>query len=216
MRTIGFVIAAAVLVTLLLALDVMDTLELPARDLVMRTLPERPAQSTRVIAIDEASLRARGAWPWPRATLAEIIDRCARAGARAVVLDILLSEPRADDATLARAMRRMPTLTVSVLIEGEQWLIPSPTLRKSTRIAHGNFELDHDGILRRFASTKQNGTIAYTALSLEAASLIQSTAVPVGQSIAPAFRTSPRSIPAFRADDILSGRYSDDQLRGKI
>lgn len=209
-------LAAGIVVTILLAADAMDTLELPARDLALRALPERPAGVTLVIAIDEESLRARGPWPWTRATLAQIVDRCADAGARAVVLDILLSDARPDDDTLAAAMQRIPTFAVSVLVEEQQWLVPSPALRRTARIAHGNFELDRDGILRRFASTKQSGTRSQIALALEAATMIRPASIPVGRSISPAFRTPPRAIPLLRADDVLAGRFDADALRGRI
>ncbi len=214
--TVALALVAGVLVTLVLALGVMEPLELPARDRAMRALPEEPAKATCVIAIDEVSLRVRGPWPWPRATLAEIVDRCARSGARAIVLDILLSEPREGDEILALAMKRVPTFAVSVLVEDEQWLVPSAALRAATHIAHGNFELDHDGILRRFASTKQSGTHVYTALSLEAASLMRNTAAPIGRSVAPAFRTPPRSVPMFSAHDILADRIPAHELKGRI
>src|SRR5205807_6270506 len=60
-----------------------------------------------------------------------------------------------------------------------------------------------DGILRRFSATKQSGDRALTALAIEAASLAKPMAVPVGRSIAPAFRTPPRAIPQVSAVDLL-------------
>jgi signal transduction histidine kinase len=208
-------LAAGIAAMVLLATNLLDTLELPARDLAVRLLPSRPATSTVVIAIDERSLREHRPWPWPRADLAAIIDRCAAAGAKAVILDMLLAEPRPDDAVLAQSMKRVPTAAVSVLIENEEWLLPAPRIREATVVAHGNFELDHDGILRRFASTKQNGTTAYTALSLEAASVLRNVAAPIGETIAPAFRTPPRAVPRISATDVLHGRNLDS-LRGKV
>jgi signal transduction histidine kinase len=211
---VAIAIGAGILMTLLLATHAADTLELPARDLALRVLPERPAASTVVVAIDERSLRQHGPWPWSRGDLARIVDRCEAAGARAVVFDILLSDPRDGDDVLAASMRTIPTAAVSVLVEGDQWLVPAPKLRDATRVAHGNFELDHDGILRRFSATKQSGDRAYTALSIEAASFVRDTAAPVGRTIAPAFRTPPRAIPLVSAADVLSGRIAT--LRNKV
>src|SRR5689334_21725090 len=51
-----------------------------------------PKAPVRILAIDEESLKRIGQWPWPRETLARIIERLTGAGA-AVVLDVLLSEP---------------------------------------------------------------------------------------------------------------------------
>jgi adenylate cyclase len=52
-----------------------------------------PGSPVRVIAIDDESLRRLGQWPWPRARIAELIDKLSGAGAAAVVLDVLFSEP---------------------------------------------------------------------------------------------------------------------------
>lgn len=209
---IGLAVGTAV--TLLLAFDVPYAIELPLRDFVVRALPDKPATATAVIAIDERSLRQLGPWPWPRATLATLVDNAADAGAKAVILDILLADPRPGDEILAQSMTRIPTAAVSVLVEGEEWIVPAPALQKSATVAHGNFELDHDGILRRFATTKQSGERAYTALSLEARSILRADAVPVGQTVAPMFRTPPRAVPRVSAADVLRGATSP--LRRKL
>jgi len=209
-------LAAAFLVTLLLAADVPAALELPARDLALRLLPRRPARATAIVAIDERSVRAVGPWPWPRATLARLVDRAADAGARAAIVDILLTEARPGDELLARAMKRLPSIAVCVLAERGQWLVPAPAFDSSAIVAHGNFELDRDGILRRFASTKQDRSRAFAAVSFEAASFIRVTAVPVGRSVAPAFRTAPRDVPVVSAVDVLRDPNASRSLRGKL
>jgi signal transduction histidine kinase len=209
-------IAAGVAVTLLLAFDVVDALELPARDLFLRRLPQRAAQSTVVVAIDEQSLREIGAWPWDRATLAAIVNRAADAGARGVVLDILLAEPRNGDETLANAAKRLPVIAVAVVDEHGRWLLPGPPLSDSVTAAHGNFELDHDGILRRLSATKQSRDRSLTALSVEAASLVTGAPIPVGRSIAPAFRTRPRAVPVISASDLLRNAVLANTLRRKL
>jgi signal transduction histidine kinase len=209
-------IAAGVAVTLLLAFDVVDALELPARDLFLRRLPQRAAQATVVVAIDEQSLREVGAWPWGRDTLAAIVSRAADAGARGVVLDILLAEPRNGDEALANVAKRLPVIAVAVVDEHGRWLLPGPPLSDSVTAAHGNFELDHDGILRRLSATKQSRDRSLTALSVEAASLVTGAPIPVGRSIAPAFRTRPRAVPMISASDLLRNAVLANTLRGKL
>jgi len=208
--------AAGVAVMLLLAFDLLDPLELPARDAALCLLPPRPATATAVVAIDEQSLRAIGPWPWDRATLAAIVNRAADAGARGVVLDILLAEARPGDEQLAAAARRLPVLAVAVVDEHGRWLVPGPPLAQAMTAAHGNFELDHDGILRRLSSTKQSGDRALTALSIDAASLITGAPTPVGLSIAPSFRTRPNAIPAISAADFLHDAAIARRLHGKL
>jgi signal transduction histidine kinase len=211
-----FPILTTVLVTLVMAFDRGRTFELPVRDFAMRLMDDEPARATVVVAIDERSLKEIGPWPWDRGVLAEIVSRAADSGAKAVVLDILLAEERAGDEQLANAMKRIPTIAVSVLVEREQWIVPAPKLRAPAVVAHGNFELDHDGILRRFASTKQNRDNSYTALSIAAASILESANVPVGRSVAPAFRTAPREVPVVSATDVIWHRTPAGDLRNRL
>jgi adenylate cyclase len=47
----------------------------------------------RVVTIDEDSLRRIGQWPWPRSTMADLVDRLAAHGAAAIAFDMIFSEP---------------------------------------------------------------------------------------------------------------------------
>jgi signal transduction histidine kinase len=208
-------IAIGIAVMLLDAFGTVDAIELPARDLALRVLPARPAAMTAVVGIDEPSLRAIGPWPWDRGTLASIVNRAADAGARGVVLDILLADARPGDELLAAAARRVPTLAVSALDEQGEWHLPVPALAAAMTPVHGNFEIDHDGIVRRFSATKQSEDRSLVALSVEASSLITGAPVPVGRSLAPSFRTRPNKIPMISAVDLLRG-VSASRLRGKL
>jgi signal transduction histidine kinase len=211
-----FALALALLVTFALAFGVDDALELPLRDAMLARLPARPATATAIVAIDEESLRELGPWPWSRATLAKLVDRIADAGARGVVLDVLLADAREGDAQLAASLHRLPAVLVSVLDERGEWLVPPPLLRDAATAAHGNFEVDHDGILRRLASTKQSRERSLTALSVEAATIVTQAPVPVGRSLAPMFRTRPRAIPVVRAAALLRSPAAGSALRGRL
>lgn len=64
-----------------------------------------------VVGIDERALAEGGRWPWPRARLAELVDKLGgEQGAALIGLDMILAEPEADggdgDARLAAALRR--------------------------------------------------------------------------------------------------------------
>lgn len=59
-----------------------------------------------VVDVDERSLAEVGPWPWPRATQARLLENLAQAGTGQQILDVVLPEPRADDALLAQALRR--------------------------------------------------------------------------------------------------------------
>ncbi len=54
--------------------------------------PYVDAIPVRVVAVDDASLRAVGQWPWPRTVLGQIVDQLNAMGARVVVMDVFLAE----------------------------------------------------------------------------------------------------------------------------
>ncbi|MFO1124925.1 MAG: adenylate/guanylate cyclase domain-containing protein [Methylocystis sp.] len=61
---------------------------------------------TRVVGIDEKSLRAYGQWPWPRARLAELVDRLRELGAASIAFDFLFAE--ADRAEASQLLDAIP------------------------------------------------------------------------------------------------------------
>jgi len=69
-----------------------------------------------VVDIDEKSVQALGNWPWPRARMAELLNRLDQDGASLKLLDVLFSGPRAGDAELAKALASpVPTVAAEVL-----------------------------------------------------------------------------------------------------
>jgi len=123
-------------------------------------MPTRPAPADVVIvAIDEASITQIGRWPWRRAIHAALLDRLRAAGARAVALDLLFTEPDNEspqsDAALAAAMAKGPPTVLPLIVElsGRGRLpaerLPIPLLlRQAAGIGHVNLELDRDGVAR--------------------------------------------------------------------
>jgi len=59
-----------------------------------------------IVRIDEQSLRQVGRWPWPRAVLAQLIDKIANSGATVIGLNVVISEPSSsvDDEALRKAI----------------------------------------------------------------------------------------------------------------
>lgn len=57
-----------------------------------------------VIAIDDKSLSHEGRWPWPRATMAQLVRQIQSANPKIIALDIIFSEPAAGDDELAHAL----------------------------------------------------------------------------------------------------------------
>ena len=59
-----------------------------------------------IVAIDEASLRAVGRWPWSRKVMAELMERLDAAGVAAVGVDIIFNEPeQSGELRAARLLR---------------------------------------------------------------------------------------------------------------
>jgi adenylate cyclase len=87
-------------------------------DVALRTTGGRaPPADLVVVAVDDADVEAWGGWPLDRRRWAVLIDRLDAAGARTIVLDVLLEgrgEPPAADARLAAAMRRHGEVLLSL------------------------------------------------------------------------------------------------------
>ncbi|MDH3315336.1 MAG: CHASE2 domain-containing protein [Gammaproteobacteria bacterium] len=122
------------------------------------TLMERPAPSDMVIvAIDDQSLADIGRWPWRRAVHATLINRLTEAGARAVALDVILSEPDArdpkGDLSLAKALRANGKTVLPIFMVGVAgaWreIAPIPQFRDAAAaLGHIHVEIDIDGMVR--------------------------------------------------------------------
>ncbi len=95
----------------MMALPLADLLSRPFLDAQSRWAAERrQVDGVLVIDIDDASLRALqprlGAWPYPRDVYALAVETLRDAGARAIAIDLLLSEPGNGDRALARTLAR--------------------------------------------------------------------------------------------------------------
>lgn len=187
--------------------------ELMVRDALLRTLPARPATKVAVVLIDEEALRSWGQWPWGREQLAALVDHTFAAGAKGIALDFLLPEKRPGDEALNAAMEKGPSALAVGLDEAGHWVLPNSHLKPS-RVGHVSFDLDQDGVVRRFSSTKQMGERSLPALPLAAAQLADpALPVPVGMMLRPAFRT--RFVPALGAASVLDGK-AGSTLQGRV
>jgi len=95
----------------LLVLPWQRELSQPVGDVLQRLLASTGTPGGIVIVdIDDASLQALqpelGPWPFKRDAFALVVEHLRGAGARAVVLDVLLADPREGDAALARTLAR--------------------------------------------------------------------------------------------------------------
>ena len=105
-----------------------------------------------VVGVDARSVaEARQSWPWTRDTQADLIAKIAAAGARVVVLDIVLAPSGTGDDRLAEALASMPSV-VGVGIEAEveparQWSPQGVLLAGNTIEPERAFAAVRDGSL---------------------------------------------------------------------
>jgi adenylate cyclase len=109
---------------------VLDTLEFPTWGWRVRTFAPRssPSSDVKVILLDQASLdwgqKENGwVWPWPRTVYTAVLDFCKRGGAKAVVFDMLYTEPSSygvdDDKALGDAIRRTPGFVGALFLSSQ-------------------------------------------------------------------------------------------------
>jgi adenylate cyclase len=112
-------------------LPFVETLQFRAFD-TFQTMRPREYQDAgvRVIDIDEESLRRIGQWPWPRTTVAKLVERLQKAGAAAIAFDVVFSEP--DRTSPGRVVDTWPDVP-------ELWLIKD----RAKKFA------DHDDLLAK-------------------------------------------------------------------
>ena len=79
------------------------------------------------VDIDDTSLDSIGRWPWHRTDIADIVDELRRAGAKAIALDLTLSEPQSVEAVAldftARSANAAPVEKVYVEVDHDRRLV---------------------------------------------------------------------------------------------
>jgi serine phosphatase RsbU (regulator of sigma subunit) len=95
-------------------------------DFMQRVFPrDRHEAPALVVAIDEKSLAALGQWPWPRQTLAELVEKIGAAEPLAIGLDMIF--PEADRLAPLRLAQLYPGLDTRSL--------PDPDMRLASALA---------------------------------------------------------------------------------
>jgi adenylate cyclase len=130
LRAALLVAAVSFLVTLGLTFSgVLASYSLKTLDLLFRNVTLPPANPKVVlVAIDQNDLnffKAQGVnWPWPRQLYAHIIDFCQRGGARAVIFDMIYSEPSVygpeDDQRFAEAAAKAGNTVFPFVLSSEE------------------------------------------------------------------------------------------------
>ena len=160
-------LAVALAVILFYQFDLFARIELLTLDCRFKLKPSKPLK-TDIVFIDmaEDSIRAIGRWPWPRSWHATLIKALSGYKPKAVVFDVLFSEPQdeTDDYALEEAIRQSGVVCLPLLFDlkgqdaaylykGEGVLSVIEPLHQFSKYArdggHINAIPDMDGILRR-------------------------------------------------------------------
>ncbi len=141
----GRLVALLFLALASLALPVIDQTPLaPLRnnlfDRYQHDLPrDRSALPALVVAIDEASLRQYGQWPWNRQRVAQLVERIGQGRPLAIGLDILFAEQ--DRYSPERLLPELPPLTPT-----QRAALPDPDRRLAEALDHSPSVLAVSGI----------------------------------------------------------------------
>jgi len=113
---------ATVYATYLFAIDqISPSAPTASHDVILKTRWAGPKPSPRVVIvdIDERSLAAlapeHGRWPWPRDVLADGLDRMTEIGARAVLFNVLFTDPDRSNPDADSAMEVAAATTPNVV-----------------------------------------------------------------------------------------------------
>jgi adenylate cyclase len=145
-----FIILLA-LVLFFLDIPFLRFMELKSLDLRMLSRGPVPSGGETVIAvIDEKSVSELGRWPWPRTTIAKLIDTLKSYGAKAVGFDVVFAEP-GDNSSL----KTISSLSSEIKRLG----IQNPGL--SRLLAGKKMFADTDAVLARSIKKAANVTLGY-------------------------------------------------------
>lgn len=181
------ILSLLAIIAILSYAEVMERLDFVIYD-VMSTL-RSPTKDTDlvIVAIDDASIRELGGWPWSRGVHAELINRLASIGNQTAAFDLLFSElqvsdPHADqlfsEAIAAHGHIIFPVAPVSTAESGLLTLtMPHPLFSRHATLGHTDIELDHDAVARRVFLYGGIDTPSWPALALRLAESALSTKV---------------------------------------
>ena len=211
-------------------------------DLQLSLLVSEPSDDIVIVAVDKQSLDSLGRWPWSRELHARLVEQLTLAGARAIVFDILFSEPlRSDpeaDIHLIQAVAASDRVFMPVIMEQQRLggmlleTMPLPDLANvATGLGHVHMDLDADGIARGVYLYEGLGEAYWPHLMLSLQYWLEpgslgpmpiSTASPNVHLIS---RRDRRLIPFagpagtyqhFSYSQVLEGGYQPDLFRGRI
>jgi len=159
----GRPLGAAILLVLLglslfPTLPALSPLRMALFDAYQKVAPRLRASAPAVIvAIDEKSLQELGQWPWPRTTIADLIEAIAKNRAAAIGVDVLMPElDRMSPASIAILIERLDVKLARRLAQ-----LPSNDSVLATSLRRHRVALGIAGIEQRSAALASNRTAPF-------------------------------------------------------
>lgn len=164
-------------------IDRFETVLLDVR--IKLTGQRRPPEDVVIVAIDDRTVAWSGDYPLPRDKMAALVDRIADQGARALAVDILLSEGSGseDDSSLARSFGTLPSVIAQAGYHDDvqpsagfvpfvsSLLSPAPVLMEAASVGIANIVQDTAGTPRHIPLLFLTPDGLKPALSLQATGL---------------------------------------------
>jgi PAS domain S-box-containing protein len=194
--------------------------------------PVQPGENIVLVAVDENTLNRLGRWPLPRGHYARLLDQLGQA--KMVGLDILMVEPSADDALLARAIGGHGRVVFPVYITKQTQIVRSVVKFSPLASGHIHLEQDIDGVVRDVYHTLYSGDRKLPSFTSSIFEKLSGKSFPRrGDVIGNDKLHAPPHIiqmdlrkinyygpqgtfPCFSLSDVLDGRYSAKFFKDKI
>ena len=172
-----------------------------------------------LVAIDDASLRQVGRWPWPRRNYAQLIDRVTESGAKAIFFDFMVSTKSdpTDDKLFGEALQRSKIVTLPMQSrEGPddgtaRNMPPLPQFAAHTDVASISLRYNYQNAVWDIPYAMRDGNEILPSFPAKMAGV----AGKPGELFTPDYSLDPASIPLIPARTILNGRFDPEMLSGK-
>ncbi len=184
--------------------------------------PEQASGEIVLLAIDDASLREVGSWPWPRRHHARMVEELSRLGAKRVFFDIDMgnktspAEDRAFEGALrnSRAQVVLPARLRLGTNRGPQTSdlkpLPQFTAHASVGTISGYYNYAGAVWSLPYAQVDSSGSPIPSF-----SALLGGTSGPTDKTYPIDYSIRPQSVPAFSPSKLLSGKIGAYQVAGK-
>jgi len=196
----------------------------------------KPAADIAIVTADEESIKALGRWPWTRSVHARLVDRLTAMGAKAIVFDVLFTEPESEhpqaDRAFAAAIRRSGRVVLNNFFQHSEGklvnpLMPVPPLLKHARTGFANAIAELDGVTRyqKLFTEYEGDVMPYLAveglsvfLGKPSVDIIKEADIPLNRynEMLINFYGDYECFPYYSYHKVLTGKISDNRFKNKI